>query len=56
MEVYVGDDSTLINKCIADADISEGILLLMINRNGEAIVPKGATIIEKGEYSDYGRG
>ena len=49
VEVYVGDDSKLINKCIADADISEGILILMINRNGEAIVPKGATIIEKGD-------
>lgn len=48
-EVYVGDDSKLINKCIADADISEGILILMINRNGKTIVPKGATIIEKGD-------
>jgi len=49
VEVYVGDDSKLVNKCIADADISEGLLILMINRNGEAIVPKGATIIEKGD-------
>ena len=47
VEVYVGNDSKLINKCIADADISEGILILMIKRGNKTIVPKGATIIEK---------
>lgn len=46
IEVEITPDSKLINKCIADADISENILILMIKRNGETIVPKGSTIIE----------
>ena len=39
----------MVNKSIADADISEYILILMIKRRGKTIVPKGVTIIEDGD-------
>ena len=46
IEVNITSDSKLVNKSIADADISEDILILMIKRRGKTIVPKGVTIIE----------
>ena len=49
IEVNITSDSKLVNKSIADADISEDILILMIKRNGKTIVPKGVTIIEDGD-------
>jgi len=49
MEVNITAESKLVNKCIADADISEDILIVMIKRNGKTILPKGTTIIEKGD-------
>ncbi len=49
VEVSVTKDSKWVNKSIADADISEDILILMIKRSGKTIVPKGITIIEEGD-------
>ena len=49
IEVNITPDSKLVNKSIADADISEDILILMIKRRGKTIVPKGITIIEDGD-------
>ncbi len=49
IEVNITSDSKLVNKSIADADISEDILILMIKRRGKTIVPKGVTIIEDGD-------
>ena len=49
IEVNITPDSKLVNKSIADADISEDILILMIKRRGKTIVPKGVTIIEDGD-------
>ena len=36
----------MVNKSIADADISEDVLIVMIKRGGKTILPKGTTIIE----------
>ncbi len=49
IEVTVTSDSKLVNKSIADADISEDILIVMIKRKGKTILPKGTTIIENGD-------
>ena len=49
IEVTITSDSKLVNKSIADADISEDILIVMIKRKGKTILPKGTTIIENGD-------
>ncbi len=49
VEISVTKNSKWLNKSIADADISEDILILMIKRSGKTIVPKGVTIIEEGD-------
>lgn len=49
IEVTITSDSKLVNKSIADADISEDILIVMIKRKGKTILPKGTTIIQNGD-------
>ena len=49
LEVYVSKNSKWINKSIVNADISDDILIVMIKRKGDIIIPKGATIIEEGD-------
>ena len=39
----------MVNKSIADADISDDILIVMIKRKGKTILPKGTTIIQNGD-------
>src|SRR5699024_1725924 len=46
VEVNITPESRLVNKSIADADISEDVLIVMIKRGGKTILPKGTTIIE----------
>ena len=46
IEVSITSDSKWVNKSIADADISEDVLIVMIKRGGKTILPKGTTIIE----------
>ncbi|NLK95565.1 MAG: potassium/proton antiporter [Clostridiales bacterium] len=49
LEVTVDEDSKWCNKTIMDANIPEEILIVMIKRNDEVIVPKGNTKIQIGD-------
>ena len=49
VEVIITSESKWVNKSIAEADISEDILIVMIKRRGKTILPKGTTIIENGD-------
>ena len=49
LEVNVSKNSKWINKSIVNADIPDDILIVMIKRKGDIIIPKGATIIEEGD-------
>ncbi|WP_411169235.1 potassium/proton antiporter [Clostridium sp. MB05] len=49
MEVNILEDSKWADKSIMDSDIPEDILIVMIKRNDEVIVPKGSTIVKSGD-------
>ena len=49
VEIGITSESKWVNKSIAEADISEDILIVMIKRRGKTILPKGTTIIENGD-------
>lgn len=44
-EFSVEDKSSLVNKSIKDANIPDDVLIVMIKRKGEVVVPNGNTII-----------
>lgn len=44
-ELSVEENSSLINKSIKDANIPDDVLIVMIKRKGEVLVPNGNTII-----------
>ena len=48
-EVSVEEKSGLINKSIKDADIPDDVLIVMIKRKGQVLVPNGNTIINPGD-------
>ncbi|CEO06096.1 potassium/proton antiporter [Paraclostridium sordellii] len=45
LEITVDCDSGIANKTIMDSNIPEDILIVMIKRNGEVIIPNGSTNI-----------
>ncbi len=49
MEVTVDKDSSMANKTIMDANIPEDILIVMIKRKGDVLVPNGSTVILAGD-------
>ena len=49
MEVKIEGNCKLINKSIMDANIPEEILIAMIKREDEIIIPKGDSIIKEGD-------
>lgn len=49
IEVLVDKDSKWLDKQIMDANIPEDILIVMIKRGEEVIVPKGSTVINCGD-------
>lgn len=49
VELKIEGSCSLINKSIMDANIPEEILIAMIKREGEIIIPKGASIIKEGD-------
>lgn len=49
MEVTVDKDSSMVNKTIIDANIPEDILIVMIKRKGDVLVPNGSTVILAGD-------
>ena len=48
-EYLIESDSVWADKAIAEADIPEEILVVMIKRGGEVVVPKGSTVILPGD-------
>lgn len=49
MELTADDRQEWVGKSIMEAGIPEEILVIMIRRGDEVIVPKGSTVIEKGD-------
>jgi len=49
IEYNVDSNNNWIEKSIMEADIPEEILIVMIKRDNEIIVPKGSTLIKKGD-------
>lgn len=49
LEIKVKKDSKYANRSIIDSDIPEEILIVMIKRDGNVLVPKGSTIIMEGD-------
>lgn len=49
LEVSINKDNRWINKTIMEAKIPEEILIVMIKRKDEVIIPKGGTVIEEGD-------
>lgn len=49
MEISISKDSDLINKAIVDIDIPENILIVMIKRKGNIVIPNGSTLILSGD-------
>ena len=45
LEYEVKEDSRFLNQTLLEADIPDGILIVMIKRNGEVVVPNGSTKI-----------
>nr|WP_309137314.1 TrkA C-terminal domain-containing protein [Romboutsia lituseburensis] len=45
MEISIPLDSKITNKSIKNIDISKDILIVMIKRNGNIIIPNGSTVI-----------
>lgn len=49
VEVTITKESKWVNKSIMEAEIPNEILIVMIKRKGEVIIPKGASVIEEGD-------
>jgi cell volume regulation protein A len=48
-DVDVPDGSTVIDRQIVDIGLPEGALIVIINRNGEFLVPGGGTVLKPGD-------
>jgi cell volume regulation protein A len=49
LEYPIGADSILVGKAIMDANIPEEILIVMVKRGGDVVLPKGSTILCEGD-------
>ncbi|SHH95719.1 potassium/proton antiporter, CPA1 family (TC 2.A.36) [Clostridium collagenovorans DSM 3089] len=49
LEVNITEDNKWVNKTIIDANIPEDILIVMIKRESNILVPKGSTLIRSGD-------
>lgn len=47
LEINIDENSKWVNKTIMDSNIPEEVLVVMIRRNDEVIIPKGSTEIKK---------
>jgi potassium/hydrogen antiporter len=47
LEMNIDKNNKWVNKSIMDSDIPEEVLVVMIKRNNEVIIPKGSTVIQK---------
>lgn len=46
LEINIDKNNKWVNKTIMDSDIPEEVLVVMIKRNNEVIIPKGSTVIK----------
>lgn len=49
LEYPIPESSALAGKAIMDADIPEEILIVMVKRHGDVVLPKGSTVLQKGD-------
>lgn len=49
MEIIISSDNKWANKTIMDADIPEELLIVMVKREGEVIIPNGSTTLLLGD-------
>ena len=49
LELTITQDSKWIGKMIMDANIPDEILIVMIKRGNEVLVPKGSTLLIEGD-------
>ncbi len=49
LEYEVTQDSTILNQSLLEADIPEGVLIVMIKRNNDIVIPNGSTVILLGD-------
>lgn len=49
IEFTISENSTIANKSIMDSNIPEDILVVMIKRKGDVLVPNGSTVILPGD-------
>ena len=49
IEFTISENSPIANKSIMDSNIPEDILVVMIKRNGDVLVPNGSTVILPGD-------
>lgn len=49
IEISVPEESVWVNKSIMDSNIPEDILIVMIKRQEQVLIPKGSTIIKGGD-------
>lgn len=47
LEINIDKNNEWVNKNIMESDIPEDILVVMIKRNDEVIIPRGSTVIQK---------
>lgn len=47
LEMNIYENNKWVNKSIMDSDIPEDVLVVMIKRNDEVIIPRGSTVIQK---------
>ena len=48
-DFYIADNSTVAGKSVVEIGLPKDCLIVLINRNEQYVVPKGATIIEPGD-------
>jgi len=49
IEIIAGKNAKLTGSPLSELKIPDGIIIAAIHRNGEAIIPKGSTVIEEGD-------
>ena len=49
LEYEVKENSSILNQTLLEADIPEGVLIVMIKRNNEIVIPNGSTVIMLGD-------
>jgi len=49
MEYEVGDTCSILNQSLLEADIPDGVLIVMIKRKDDIVIPNGSTVIMLGD-------